>query len=183
MPKRALDSAKMLRLVNHGPTVLVSSGHGGRNNIITLAWFMPVSMDPPMLAIAIAPGRYSHGLIMRSREYVINVPPSRLLPAVWYCGTKSGSEGDKFRGAKLTPAPASVVAAPLVEECFAHIECRVIRAPTTGDHTLFLGEAVAASVEEKAFDGHLRLKQPFHTLHHLGGPHFVTSAGTRLSAS
>ena len=53
MPKRALNSAKMLRLVNHGPTVLVSSGHGGRNNIITLAWFMPVSMNPPMLAIAI----------------------------------------------------------------------------------------------------------------------------------
>lgn len=183
MPKRALDRARMARLINHGPTVLASCQDGERRSIITLAWVTPVSIDPPMLAIAIAPGRYSHDLIARSREYVVNVPPSRLLKAVWHCGTKSGRDGDKFDGAGLTAIPARAVGAPLVKECFAHVECRVVKAPTAGDHTLFIGEAVAASVEQGAFDRHLRLRQPYHTLHHLGGPQFLTSAGNRVTAT
>jgi flavin reductase (DIM6/NTAB) family NADH-FMN oxidoreductase RutF len=182
MAKRALDVGRIMRLVNHGPTVLVSSHHEGVCNIITLAWTTPVSADPPMLAIAVAPARFSHQLIARSMEFVVNVPGSRLLGAVWYCGTKSGRDGDKFEGARLTRETGAKVAAPLVAECFAHVECRVVDAPTTGDHTLFIGEAVAARVESEAFDGHLRLAGRYHTLHYLGGREFLTSAGTRLTA-
>ena len=182
MPKRALDRARMARLINHGPTVLVSCRDRERRNLITLAWVTPVSIDPPMIVIAVAPGRFSHGLITRSREYAVNVPPSRLLGAVWYCGTRSGRDGDKFDGAGLTAMPARVIGAPLVRECFAHVECRVVKARTVGDHTLFVAEAVAASVEQGAFDRHLRLRKPYHTLHHLGGSQFLTSAGNRLTA-
>jgi flavin reductase (DIM6/NTAB) family NADH-FMN oxidoreductase RutF len=183
MTKRALDVARMARLVNHGPTVLASCGRGSRANVITLAWVSPVSIDPPMLAIAVAPPRHSHGLIAGTREFVVNVPAPGILGAVWYCGTRSGRDGDKFEGAGLTTSPARVVEAPLVEECFAHIECRVVKTATVGDHTLFVGEAVGASVEPDAFDGHLRLRGRYHTLHHLGGPRFVTSAGTRMLAA
>jgi flavin reductase (DIM6/NTAB) family NADH-FMN oxidoreductase RutF len=182
VPKRSLDVGKVMRLVNHGPTVLASSRHAGRSNLITLAWVTPVSIDPPMIGVAIAPARFSHDLIALSCEFVVNIPGSGLLQAVWYCGTESGRDGDKFEGAGLTEAPASVVRAPLVTECFGHAECKVVSAPVTGDHTLFVGEVVAACVESEAFDGHLRLRRPYHTLHHLGGPRFVTSAGTRLSA-
>ncbi|MFH1690144.1 MAG: flavin reductase family protein [Candidatus Eisenbacteria bacterium] len=183
MPKRSLDVRKVTRLVNHGPTVLASSRHAERSNVITLAWAMPVSIDPPMIGIAVAPARFSHDLIARSGEFVVNIPGSNLLQAVWYCGTASGRDGDKFEEAGLTEAPGSVVGAPLVMECFGHAECRVVSAPITGDHTLFVGEVVAASVESSAFDGHLRLRRPYHTLHHLGGSRFVTSAGTRLNAA
>jgi len=179
--KRPLDVRRVTGLVNHGPTVLVSCRHAGRSNLITLAWATPVSMDPPMIAIAVAPARFSHNLIARSGEFVINVPGSGLLRAVWHCGTTSGRDGDKFGGAGLTEIRGSAVQAPLVGECFGHAECRVIHAPTTGDHTLFVGEVVAASVESSAFDGALRLRRPYHTLHHLGGSRFLTSAGTQLS--
>ena len=182
MAKRSLDVRRVTRLVNHGPTVLVSCQHAGRSNLITLAWAMPVSIDPPMMAIAVAPARFSHDLIERSGEFVVNVPGSGLLRAVWHCGTKSGRDGDKFMGAGLTEVPGRVVQAPLVAECFGHAECRVVDMPTTGDHTLFVGEVVAASVESSAFDGVLRLRRPYHTLHHLGGSRFLTSAGARLSA-
>ena len=174
---------RVARLVNHGPTVLASCRHGERSNLITLAWATPVSMEPPMLAIAIAPARFSHDIIERSGEFVVNVPGSDLLHAVWHCGTVSGRDSDKFGGAGLTESPAQVVRAPLVAECFGHAECRVVEAPVTGDHTLFVGEVVAAAVEERAFDGHLLLTDPYHTLHHLGGPRFVTSAGQRLNAA
>lgn len=182
MPKRSLDVKRVTGLVNHGPTVLASCRHEGKSNLITLAWSTPVSMNPPMLAIAIAPARFSHDLIAGSGEFVVNVPGSELLKAVWHCGTASGRDGDKFEGAGLTEAPGAVVDAPLVTECFGHAECRVVQAPTVGDHTLFVGEIVAASVEETAFEGHLLLRAPYHTLHHLGGSRFVTSAGTLLDA-
>ena len=182
MRKRSLDVGRVARLINHGPTVLASCRHAGRSNLITLAWATPVSIKPPMVAIAVAPSRFSHDIIARSREFVVNVPGSALLQAVWYCGTVSGRNGDKFEGAGLTELAARMVGAPLVAECFGHIECRVVKATKLGDHTLFAGEAVAVSVDDTAFDGHLKLRRPHHTLHHLGGRHFVTSAGTRLEA-
>ena len=182
MAKRSLDVRKVTRLLNHGPAVIASSRYGGKSNLITLAWTTPVSVEPPMVAIAVAPGRFSHGLIDRSREFVLNVPGPRLLPAVWYCGTVSGRNADKFKGAGLTEADAKAVDAPLVQECFAHVECRVASVLKAGDHTLFCGEVVAVSVESAAFDEVLALRGRFHTLHHLGGPHFVTSAGSRLTA-
>jgi flavin reductase (DIM6/NTAB) family NADH-FMN oxidoreductase RutF len=102
---------------------------------------------------------------------------------VWHCGTVSGRDGDKFVSAGLNEETAQVVGAPLVAECFAHAECRVVDAYTTGDHTLFVGEVVAAAVEEAAFDDHLMLEGPYNTLHHLGGSRFVTSAGVKLNAA
>ena len=151
MAKRSLDVRKVTRLVNHGPTVLVSCRHAGRSNLITLAWTTPVSADPQLLAVAVAPGRFSHDLIANSREFVVNVPGSVLLPQVWHCGTVSGRLGDKFKSAGLTEEPARRLEAPLVAECFAHIECEVVEAPVLGDHTLFVGEVVAASAERDAF--------------------------------
>jgi flavin reductase (DIM6/NTAB) family NADH-FMN oxidoreductase RutF len=183
MAKRSLDVRKVTSLVNHGPTVLASCRHGGRSNLITLAWTTPVSADPPMVAIAVAPTRYSHGLISGSGEFVINVPSSGMLPAVWHCGTVSGRDGDKFTSSGLSEAAAMEVDVPVIAECFAHIECRVAAAPVLGDHTLFVGEVLAVSAESEALDGRLRLRRPYHTLHHLGGRDFVTTAGSRLRAA
>ncbi len=183
MAKIALDVTRIARLINHGPTVLASCCDGNVRNIITLAWATPVSIEPPMVAIAVAPARFSHQLIERSGEFAINVPGSVLLPAVWYCGTHSGREGDKFDAAGLTGSDAASISAPLVAECFAHIECSITDSPTVGDHTLFVGEAVSARIEEDAFDGHLRLAEPYNTLHHLGGTRFVTTGGETLSAA
>lgn len=182
MRKKRVDTRYVNRILNHGPTVLVTSSYRGRTSIITLAWTMPVSLVPPMLAIAVAPERYTHGLIAGSREFVVNVPSSRMLDAVWYCGTVSGRDEDKFRCGGLTPAPARVVGAPCIAECFAHIECRVVKAPRAGDHTIFVGEVVAASAQPGAFDRRLLLRGAHQTLHHLGGPRFFTSAGTKLEA-
>jgi flavin reductase (DIM6/NTAB) family NADH-FMN oxidoreductase RutF len=183
MAKRSLEISRVTGLVNHGPTVLASSRHDGKSNIITLAWTSPVSIDPRLIAIAVAPARFSHDLIEQSGEFVVNVPSSELLPAVWKCGTLSGRDLDKFAGANLTEEAAQRVRAPLVAECFAHIECRVVDAPVLGDHTLFVGEVLAASAEAEAFDDRLTLREPYHTLHHLGGREFVTTAGVRLHAS
>jgi flavin reductase (DIM6/NTAB) family NADH-FMN oxidoreductase RutF len=183
MAKTALKARDALSLLNHGPVVLVTSQHRGRVSVITLAWVAPVSGEPPMVAIAVAPARFSHRLIKRSGQFVVNVPGSRLLGAVWLCGTTSGRDTDKFAAAGLTSAPAQVVEAPLIEECLGHLECRVAASIKAGDHTVFLGRVVAACADPALFRKHLTLRGASHTLHHLGGQRFLTSAGKRLEAA
>ncbi|UCE17967.1 MAG: flavin reductase family protein [Gemmatimonadota bacterium] len=167
--KIEIPLSKANRLINHGPTVLITSQSGGRPNIMTAAWQTPVSKDPPLVAVSIAPGRYSHQLIEESREFVVNVPSHVLLKEVHGCGTVSGQEVDKFRKFGLTPEDAAHVGAPLIKECIAHLECRLYDSFGIGDHTLFVGQVLAASVEEDLFDDFLKVDDPrAKTLHHLG---------------
>jgi flavin reductase (DIM6/NTAB) family NADH-FMN oxidoreductase RutF len=180
--KKELTPNQALQLINHGPTILVTVMGEKGPNIITLAWSTPVSIRPPLLAISVAPARYSHDLILNSGEFVVNVPNASLLKQVHLCGTVSGRNRDKFKEAGLTPLPASKVKAPLIEECIGHIECRLYAHYTAGDHTIFIGQVVAGSVNEDLYDGHLITeKVEGQTLHHLGGNVYAI-AGKRVYA-
>ena len=112
----------------------------------------------------------------------ITIPIWEPVAAVWLCGTLSGRNTDKYEAAGLTAVRAQSVGAPLIGECFGHIECRVEKRVTAGDHTVFVGRVVAASADRAAFGKHLRLAAGSHTLHHIGGRRFLTSAGTVLEA-
>jgi len=105
-----------------------------------------------ILGIAIRKERYSHELISRTREYVVNMPTQAIAEQVWHCGRISGREVDKFQAAGLTPVPAAVVKAPLIAECPVSVECRVTGIQEIGDHDLFLGEAVAQHVNSECLD-------------------------------
>ena len=121
----------------------------GKPNIITLGMFMPISFDPPLVCIGVSPRRYSHKLIEETGEFVINVPTEDIIEETHFCGTKSGRDYDKFEETGLTTRPASRVKPPLIEECYAHLECRVVQRYTCGDHTLFVGEVVAAHINKE----------------------------------
>lgn len=180
--KKALTPSQALQLVNHGPTILVTVEGERYPNIITLAWCTPVSARPPLVAISVAPSRYSHSLILKSGEFVINIPNASLLQVVQRCGTVSGRNVDKFKDNNLTPIPASKVKAPLIAECVGHIECKLYDKFTAGDHTIFIGEVVAGAVNEDLYDGHLITdKEEGGTLHHLGGNAYAI-AGKRVFA-
>ena len=125
----------------------------GRANIITLGMYMPISFKPPLVCIGVSPKRHSHDLIAESGEFVVNVPSIELEEETHFCGTKSGRDVDKFAETGLTPVPASRVKPPLIEECFGHMECRVVRSHVCGDHTLFVGEVLTASVDEEVLSG------------------------------
>jgi flavin reductase (DIM6/NTAB) family NADH-FMN oxidoreductase RutF len=115
-------------------TVLVSCiGNSGKPNITTLAWAMPTSNNPPLLAVSIAPGRHSHTLIEESGEFIVNIPTLEILQAVYACGSLTGRSFDKFKKTNLTPMPAKRVKAPAIRECVAHLECEVDGQLTAGD--------------------------------------------------
>ncbi len=173
-PKEPVEIKASHRLVNHGPVVLVSSRHEDVSNIMTLAWITPLSASPKLMGISVGDKRLSHDLIMASGEFAINVPEHSLIEALMACGTKSGLEVNKFDEAGLTPVYAQTINAPLIGECAAHLECRLVNSVPAGDHTLFIGEVVAASAV-KGFIGHDGIPdlETFPTLGHLGGPHFA----------
>jgi flavin reductase (DIM6/NTAB) family NADH-FMN oxidoreductase RutF len=152
--KRELSGNRMLQAGPASVVVMATCiGRDGKPNIITLGMYMPISSRPPMVCIGVAPQRYSHRLIEETGEFVVNVPSIDLEEQMHYCGVKSGRDVDKFKETGLTPVPAKKVKSPLIEECFGHLECRVVQSHVCGDHTLFVGEVVAGSVDEEVMEG------------------------------
>lgn len=148
------------RPVYPSPAALITSvDRKGRPNIITLGEVFNISIrEPVIVGIAIRPATYSHALISESREYVVNLPPTRILAQVDGCGSISGRDGiDKFEAFGLTPVPAAEVSPPLIEECPVNIECKVISIHTIGDHDLFLGDVAAVHVDGDKLGGSGRI--------------------------
>ena len=169
------------RLLHPMHTVLVSSkGRNGKPNIITIAWAMPTSADPPIVAISISPNAYSHKLIEETKEFVVNIPTVEILRQVKACGMVSGRGSDKFGEIGLTPFPAKKVRIPLIKECVAHMECRVVSQLKTGDHTVFVGEVVHARANQGAFIDNYDVEKA-KMLFHLDGNKFATLNNKILS--
>lgn len=162
------------RLLHPMHTVLVSCvGKSGKPNIITLAWAMPTSINPPLVAVSIAPRRHSHSLIAEAKEFIVNIPTIDILKETLFCGRVSGKEHDKFKEAGLTPLPAKKVKSPAIKECVAHLECKLHSQFTTGDHTILVGEIVEAYADKEAFTDGYNLEKA-RMIFHLGGNDFAT---------
>lgn len=128
---------------------LITCGeYRGKSNIIAVSFCMPVSKEPPLIACAIGKDFYSSKLIEETKEFIVNVPEKKLKKEIYYCGFHSGYQVDKFKETNLTQKPAAKVRAPIIEECVAHMECKVKKKVITGDKYLFIGEVVEAQADE-----------------------------------
>lgn len=134
------------------PAVLVSCGTLDQPNLITIAWTGTVCSTPPCCYVSIRKERYSHSLIARSGEFVINLMPDTLVEQVDYCGVTSGRNTNKFEKTGLTPLPSSVLHAPCVAEAMVVIECKVRQILELGSHDMFLADVVAVEVSEQLID-------------------------------
>ncbi len=135
------------------PVVLVSvAGKDGSTNIITVAWAGTICTNPPMVSISVRPSRYSHHMLMETKEFVINLTTEELAYATDYCGVMSGKDVNKWKEMKLTPVSSEKVAVPYIAESPVNIECRVTRVETMGSHDLFLAQVEAVHVEERYMD-------------------------------
>lgn len=135
------------------PVVMVTCQEKeSRPNIITLAWVGVACSDPPIIAVSIRPDRHSYSLIKNSQQFVVNVPDLSLVKTTDYCGNVSGKNVDKFKETGLSPLPSEKVIPPLISECPINIECTVKQVIPLGTHDLFLGEVIAAHVNEEVLD-------------------------------
>ena len=135
------------------PAVMVSCGsEPSEYNIITLSWTGTICTDPAMCYISVRPSRYSHGIIKKNGEFVINLTTRSLVFAADWCGVKSGREHNKFEEMGLTPIPATKIRAPMIKESPVNIECIVREIKELGTHHMFISEVVAVNADKKYYD-------------------------------
>jgi len=168
--KRSFPLSKVYRLIEPGPVVMVTTASKGRTNIMTMSWHTMIDFEPPIVACVISDRNYTFGLLKATKECVINIPTVELAEKAVGCGNTSGRRVDKFKTFSLTPAAASCVKAPLIDECYANLECKVVDAKMTAKYNLFILEVLKAWIDPSR-------KHP-RTIHHLGRGTFMVAGET-----
>jgi len=178
---RPVELKHASRLLNHGPTVLITSRDEqiDRRNVMAAAWSMPVEFEPPRIAIVVDKSAWSRELIVRSGMFGIVIPGVAAANWTYAVGSVSGRDEDKFNAYGIPAVSGPVLGLPVIEErCLAWMECRLLPATSAAEKydTLF-GEVVAAAADSRAFvAGRWQFDEDkLNTLHHLGAGTFVTS--------
>jgi flavin reductase (DIM6/NTAB) family NADH-FMN oxidoreductase RutF len=187
---KPVDLTHASRLVNHGPTVLVTSVHGARRNVMAAAWSMPVEFTPPRIAVVIDKRTFTCELVLASGAFGICIPGASLADLTWTVGSESGRElaqegTDKLARHGIAFEPGPVLGQPLVQGAIAWLECRRIPEPHSEQaYDTFFGEVVSAFADERVFSAGRWLLDAFdegsnadlHTLHHLGSGNFAVAS-------
>jgi len=139
-----LNLSKAFTLIESGPVILVTTHDGKKDNIMTISWTMVMDFTP-IFAITTGEWNHSFAALRKHRECVIAIPTVDLLDTIVGIGTCSGADTDKFARFKLTPVPAKLVRPPLIKECLANIECKII--DIIEKHNIVVLEAVAAYID------------------------------------
>ena len=139
-------------LLSPVPAVMVSCGDGEGKNIITIGWTGIINSDPPITYISVRKSRYSHHIIEKTGEFVVNLTTEKLAFAADYCGVKSGRDVDKFKEMRLTPESADIVKCPMIAQSPVNLECRVIEVKSYPTHDMFIAEIVAMHADDEIVD-------------------------------
>ena len=175
--------AHACRLVNHGPTVLVTTAHGGRRNVMAAAWSMPVEFTPPRIAVVVDKSTFTRDLLLGAERFALNLPCRAQADLAYTVGSESGRDDDKFERHGIATFDGPALGLPLIDGCVAWLECRRIAEPhSEAAYDTFFGEVVSAQADARVFaDGRWRFADDtaaLHTLHHLGGGLFALPAAT-----
>jgi flavin reductase (DIM6/NTAB) family NADH-FMN oxidoreductase RutF len=141
---KQLSLSRVYQLIEPGPVVLLTTALKGRANVMTMSWHMMLDFEPPLIACIVSNRNHSFSALKKTKECVIAIPAVKLAAKVVKVGNCSGRSVDKFGKFRLTPMPAAQVAAPLIGECFANLECRVVDTVLVTRYNLFVLEAVGA---------------------------------------
>jgi len=167
---KSLPLGKVYQLLEPGPVVLLTTARRGRANVMAMSWHMMVEFEPPRVACIVSSANYSFAALRATGECVIAIPARKLAAKMVKIGNSSGRDIDKFTRFGLVAAPAERVAPPLIADCFANLECKVIDRRLVADYNLFVLEVLKAWIDPGQ-------KNP-KTLHHRGYGKFVVDGAT-----
>ena len=170
MKKTTFPLSQVYRLLEPGPVVMVTTAREGRANIMTMSWHTMMEFEPPIVGCVISNQNYSFEILKATKECVINIPTVELAETVVSCGNASGRRVDKFKAFGLTPVAAARVKAPLIAECHANLECKVIDGKLVAKYNFFVLEVVKAWIDPSR-------KHP-RTIHHQGEGVFMVAGRT-----
>ena len=170
MSKVSFPLPKVYGLLEPGPVVLVTTARESRANIMTLSWHTMLEFEPPLVGCVISKSNFTFDLLKATKECVINIPTVELSKQVVDCGNSSGRTVDKFKEFGLAPVDASCVEAPLIDECYANLECRVVDEKMVSKYNFFILEVIKAWIDPR--------KEYPQTIHHLGEGAFMVAGET-----
>ncbi len=130
---------------------LTSIDKNGKPNVMTCAWATPAGDEPPIVIVCVSKEHHTAKLIRQTKEFAINIPTKKLLPAIWICGKSSGRDTDKFQKTKLEIIKAKKIRTPLIKNCIGYIECRLWKTVDAGECYAFFGEVLSASVDDRYY--------------------------------
>jgi flavin reductase (DIM6/NTAB) family NADH-FMN oxidoreductase RutF len=158
------------RLIEPGPVVMVTTSQGGQDNVMTMAWHTMMEFTPALIGCIISERDYTFKRILATKECVLALPTAELAAQVVKVGNVSGKKVDKFQKFGLTKLPAARVKAPLVAECYANFECKVVDTAWVKKYNFFVLKVVRAWVNPAQ-------KNP-KFLHHVGTGKFMVDGRT-----
>lgn len=170
MKKKSFPLAKVYTLLEPGPVILITTSHKGIPNIMTQSWHTMMEFEPPLIGCVISGRNHSFAALKATRECVINIPTVELAKQVVDIGNCSGRKVDKFARTGLTAVAASQVQAPLIAECYASLECRVVDTRLVNAYNFFVLEVVKSWIDPS-------VKNP-QTMHHRGKGEFMIAGDT-----
>jgi flavin reductase (DIM6/NTAB) family NADH-FMN oxidoreductase RutF len=173
--KNNLPLGSVYRLLEPGPVVLLTTVRNGRPNVMPMSWHMMMEFEPPLIGCIVSDRNHSFRALKATKECVINIPTVGLIKETVACGNCSGRSTDKFAVFGLTPLPALRVQAPLIAECPANLECRVVDTRLVSRYSLFVLEVVKAWRDPRP--------KRLQTVHHLGMGRFMIAGRTQVLAS
>lgn len=179
-----LELRRSYRLLNHGPVVLVSAASGVSDDVMPVAWNVPLDFEPARVALVLSAESRTRELIEASGELAISIPPASMLDALYEAGHVSGRDVDKWTHCGFQRLRGNRVAAPLVEGCLGWLECKVIDRSLAAPYDLFVCEVLDASVEDACFkDGEWAFPDDARrTVHHMSGGRFFLTGEARTAA-
>lgn len=170
MKRRSYALSKVYGLLTPGPVVMLTTARRGQNNVMTMSWHTMMEFEPPLIGCVISNRDYTFNILKATRECVIAIPTVELAQKVVRVGNTSGSDIDKFKTFDLTAVPGSMVKAPLIDECYANLECKVVDTAMVNKYNFFVLKVVKAWIDPA-------VKNP-ETIHHLGKGFFRIAGKT-----
>jgi flavin reductase (DIM6/NTAB) family NADH-FMN oxidoreductase RutF len=140
--------SEALKNIPYGFFVVGVMDNSGEANGFTANWVSQASFDPPRVTVAVNKSIASHDMIRESRAFSLNFLDNSQEDLARKFARHQEAGSDEVGGSRFTPGPETN--APLFEEAFAHLECRVVSELDAGDHTVFLGEVVGAQLQRPA---------------------------------
>lgn len=168
MAKQSFPLSEVYGLLEPGPVVMLTTAHDDQQNVMTMSWHTMIEFEPALVGCVVSNRDYSFGMLQASGECVINIPTVEIAEKVVGCGNTSGADTDKFEMFGLTRKPAAKVGAPLIEECYANLECKVFDTGMVEKYGLFVLEVIQAWVDTA-------VENP-RTLHHFGNGNFIVAS-------
>jgi flavin reductase (DIM6/NTAB) family NADH-FMN oxidoreductase RutF len=181
---KPVELSRCTQLLDHGPVTIITSAHGKQSNVMAASWSMPLDFNPPKLVVIMDRNTLTRELVNASGEFGLQIPNRAFANQTLAVGSHSGHKLDKFAAFKLATFPSKIINAPMLSDCIAWMECKVIN-DASQQYDIIIGEVVAAYANDNVYSDnrwHFGDVPEARTCHYVAGGQFFAT-GEAFQAS